>query len=90
MNPEGWYLDPFGTHAERWFSDGRPTALVRDGNTEAKDAPPADEFPGQLTPAPETASSSDDLKRADDATRVDQSFSAKEGVDAGFEFNPFC
>jgi hypothetical protein len=34
---EGWYKDPTGHHSERWFSDGTPTALVRDGQVEAHD-----------------------------------------------------
>ena len=34
---EGWYKDPTGHHSERWFSDGTPTALVRDGHTTAQD-----------------------------------------------------
>ena len=29
MNAEGWYVDPYGLHGARWFSDGTPTALVR-------------------------------------------------------------
>jgi hypothetical protein len=37
---EGWYRDPFGTHENRWFSDGEPTALVRDGRNEGNDPPP--------------------------------------------------
>jgi hypothetical protein len=45
---EGWYLDPFGRHEQRWFSDGRPTALVRDGNADAQDTPPADAWDGPL------------------------------------------
>lgn len=40
MNAEGWYLDPYGLHDERWFSDGSPTALVRDGRTVSQDTPP--------------------------------------------------
>jgi hypothetical protein len=43
MNAEGWYVDPFGEHDERWFSDGHPTSLVRDGAVESRDEPPSDE-----------------------------------------------
>jgi hypothetical protein len=32
---EGWYLDPYGIHEQRWMSGGRPTRLVRDAGTEA-------------------------------------------------------
>jgi len=31
MAEEGWYSDPYRLHEHRWFSDGKPTALVRDG-----------------------------------------------------------
>jgi hypothetical protein len=30
VNAEGWYVDPFGSHEARWFSDGVPTGLVRE------------------------------------------------------------
>lgn len=29
--PEGWQPDSLGQHEVRWFSDGQPTTLVRDG-----------------------------------------------------------
>jgi hypothetical protein len=41
MPAEGWYSDPSGAHEARWYSEGRPTALVRDGTTESHDPPPA-------------------------------------------------
>ena len=37
---QGWHADPFGTHEQRYFSAGQPTALVRDGSREANDPPP--------------------------------------------------
>jgi len=37
VRPQGWYRDPFGKHDERWFSDGRPTSLVRDQGSESDD-----------------------------------------------------
>lgn len=40
--PQGWYEDPFRLHEARYFSDGRPTKLVRDGDTESYDEPPAE------------------------------------------------
>ena len=53
--PQGWFLDPFGEHEARYFSNGWPTSVVRDGETELYHEPPAGasgfEF-GQLTPAP--------------------------------------
>ncbi len=40
MTAQGWYRDPYGVHEDRYFSDGHPTKLVRDGAVEAYDAPP--------------------------------------------------
>lgn len=37
--PQGWQVDPFGRHAERWISAGTATALVRDGDREGHDPP---------------------------------------------------
>ena len=41
---QNWCIDPFGTHEERWFSRGIPTALVRDHGVEAQDPPPDSAF----------------------------------------------
>lgn len=48
MKAQGWYQDPFQVHELRWFSDGAPTSLVRDGGVEADDAPPAPAYAGPL------------------------------------------
>lgn len=51
MNPQGWYKDPFGVHEARWFSQGRPTALVRNGSEILRDRPPPDgDYDGPLEP----------------------------------------
>ncbi|MGO9456579.1 MAG: hypothetical protein ACLP62_05965 [Acidimicrobiales bacterium] len=47
---EGWYHDPFEHHQDRWFSNGRPTSLVRDQGLESHDAPPAEDCPALLEP----------------------------------------
>jgi hypothetical protein len=66
MHAEGWYEDPFGVHEARWFSDGLPTALVRDGRSESQDAPPRATYDGDVTPVDvEHADGGDDLLRAD-------------------------
>jgi hypothetical protein len=66
MEAEGWYQDPFGLHQHRWFSAGRPTALVRDGAVESHDPPPAGSFDGPLVEASRPdGPSGDDMKRAD-------------------------
>jgi hypothetical protein len=79
---EGWYVDPFGTHAARWFSDGVPTALVRDeSGVESRDEPPTTTFQGDLEPVPEIdASNGDDLLRADSGDPGDQIFDPDAAV----------
>jgi hypothetical protein len=66
VSAEGWYKDPFGAHEARWFSDGKPTLLVRDGATESHDEPPSTDYDLPLVPVndaePEDGS---DLLRAD-------------------------
>jgi hypothetical protein len=65
----GWYVDPWGIHGERWFSEGRPTGLVRDGRVvHHGQHPPPGEIPGPLIPTstPGPAGGAD-LRRADDA-----------------------
>jgi hypothetical protein len=39
-NAQNWCSDPFGLHQARWFSNGIPTALVRDDGVESQDPPP--------------------------------------------------
>lgn len=64
---EGWYLDPYGIHEQRWMSAGRPTSLVRDAGTEANDEPPEGPPSKPLLPAPVSESAlGRDLRRADD------------------------
>ncbi|HXQ75841.1 MAG TPA: hypothetical protein VN791_05040 [Acidimicrobiales bacterium] len=72
MEAEGWYVDPFSLHGDRWFSDGRPTALVRDDGRESHDPPPDRPFRGPLVEAtvPE-AENGDDLRRVGDAGTPD-------------------
>jgi hypothetical protein len=40
---QGWSADPFELHEVRYFSAGRPTKLVRDGDVESYDDPPSEE-----------------------------------------------
>lgn len=46
---QNWCIDPFGSHEERWFSRGMPTALVRDHCVEAQDPPPDSAFAHQYS-----------------------------------------
>ena len=50
MEAEGWYLDPYQLHNERWFSAGEPTSLVRDHGVESRDEPPDRPCPDPTTP----------------------------------------
>lgn len=52
---EGWYVDPYGAHEARWFSEGTPTDLVRDGGRDSRHRPPDTPALGPFTPAPEAA-----------------------------------
>jgi hypothetical protein len=47
---QGWQPDPFGRHQSRYFSAGRPTYLVRDGQVEGSD--PVEQIPPQAQPRP--------------------------------------
>jgi hypothetical protein len=68
MNAEGWFVDPFARHAARWFSDGTPTALVRDAAGESQDPPPESTWTGTLERvASEGTPDGGDLRRADGA-----------------------
>lgn len=51
---QGWYGDPFRLHSARWFSNGSPTALVRDNGVESQDPPPSTWYINNLLPAPQT------------------------------------
>jgi hypothetical protein len=85
MRAEGWYRDPFRLHTDRWFSDGRPTDLVRDHGVESRDAPPPEAFAGPLTESPETpAADGADLLRADDAT-AGRRYSRSEAIGRAIE-----
>jgi len=75
MNEEGWYLDPYGRHEARWISVGTPTALVRDGEVESQDPPPATPVEGTLVPVEVTpATDGSDLRRADEAEAGSEPF----------------
>ena len=67
--PEGWFLDPFCRHHDRYFAGGKPTGLVRDGEDESFDPPPELLLSAPLVPVPliGPSGSPHDLKRADDA-----------------------
>ncbi|HEX9032833.1 MAG TPA: hypothetical protein VF834_13410 [Streptosporangiaceae bacterium] len=65
MQAQGWYVDPYGAHEQRWFSDGAPTSLVLDGAVTSRDAPPDAPPPLPLVSV-EPVDSGGDLIRADE------------------------
>jgi hypothetical protein len=70
MHEEGWFRDPYGLHEDRWFSNGAPTKLVRDGNSEHYDAPPSNDLPVDplvRSDSPSERPGPENLLRADDA-----------------------
>jgi hypothetical protein len=67
VRAQGWYRDPYSVHEDRYFSDGQPTRLVRDGDLESYDPPPPGPLTAELVEIPETeAGDGRDLRRADD------------------------
>jgi hypothetical protein len=84
---EGWYKDPFGLHAARWFSDGTPTQLVRDGDgAESYDQPPSPTYEGELEPITgDPADDGSDLLRADAGNPDDQIFDPNAAVGGVWE-----
>jgi hypothetical protein len=68
MDAEGWYLDPYKKHTDRWFSSGQPTKLVRDDGIESYDPPPDEPVSVPLVESPEKEPHDGaDLRRADDS-----------------------
>jgi len=69
IGAEGWYKDPYRKHDDRWFSDDKPTSLVRDGRIASQDPPPDTPLPTTLVPSEVSnqPSDGDDLRRTEDA-----------------------
>jgi hypothetical protein len=91
MKAEGWYQDPYRIHEDRWYSDGTPTALVRDAGVEAKDPPPSKDAPaGALVRSvPDHVSAGpDDLRRADDPDAGETPDYTEAVFEAAREFLP--
>jgi hypothetical protein len=64
---EGWFIDPYGRHEQRWMSNGQATKLVRDGRVERTDEPTDVPPDVPLVRAPENGlASPKDVLRADD------------------------
>jgi hypothetical protein len=84
VDEEGWFLDPFGAHEQRWFSAGSPTKLVRDRGVESYDPPPGRAVARPLVPVAERqAPAAATFRRADDAERHSDSDGALKRADDG-------
>ena len=81
--PEGWCLDPYGHHEQRWFSAGRPTALVRDAVRESRDPPPDAPPPRPVEAAPEAETPTERADPYDPDTARDHIFRAAMWGDIG-------
>jgi hypothetical protein len=82
MRAEGWYQDPYTRHTDRWFSDGKPTALVRDAGVESHDPPPFTPYSGKLIESATTElEDGADLRRADDMDEGAALDSGKSAID---------
>jgi hypothetical protein len=91
MKAEGWYRDPYGTHEDRWYSDGPPTSLVRDAGAESKDPPPPGVVPSEplvLSVPHHGDAGPSDLRRADDAEAGGDPDYTKRAFDVFGEFAP--
>jgi hypothetical protein len=75
VSDEGWYLDPYGRHEQRWFTSGHPTALIRNGAVDGNDPPPGP-LPHKPVPIADAIGDAADLRRADDLEA--NSYSAPE------------
>jgi UDP:flavonoid glycosyltransferase YjiC (YdhE family) len=76
---EGWYTDPWERHEARWFSDGKPTNLVRDAGVEG-DSPPPDDPPSAVPEeieAPVWNLKGADLRRVGDDERSAAGYSER-------------
>jgi len=60
VKEQGWYIDPYCLHEARWFSDGTPTALVRDKGTTSQDPPPNTPYTVKPEAIPDPASLADE------------------------------
>jgi hypothetical protein len=80
VREQGWYVDPYGLHGERWYSAGSPTSLVRDDGIESRDAAPPEPPPVLPVPVTRAPTSVRDKKRADDAVTGGSPYDGERGA----------
>jgi len=92
MRAQGWYRDPYNVHEDRYFSDGQPTKLVRDGGAQSYDPPPPGPPEAELVEVPHgERSDGTDMRRADDSksgTVYDPSATAWSTIDSAGVYGP--
>ncbi len=87
---EGWYVDPYGEHEARWFSDGHPTSLIQDGHIEGRDDPPDRPVDGLLKRVESAQDpTANDQRRADDAGSDQPDYSRKAADVANEAIGPW-
>lgn len=92
VQAQGWYRDPYSVHEDRYFSDGQPTKLVRDGGVDGYDPPPPGPPEAELVAVPDSQpSDGDDLRRADDrsaGTVYNPKATAWSAIDSALVYGP--
>jgi len=92
VKAQGWYRDPYNIHEDRYFSEGQPTKLVRDGEAESYDPPPPGPPEGELVKVPDSVpSDGTDMRRADDrkaGIAYDPNATAWSTIDSAFVYGP--
>ena len=92
MTAQGWYRDPYGVHEDRYFSDGKPTRLVRDSGAECYDPPPAGAPEAELVAVPQIQpNDGSDLRRSDDSSAGavnDYKATAWGAIDSALVYGP--
>jgi hypothetical protein len=86
VKAQGWYRDPYCLHQDRYFSDGQPTKLVRDGEAECYDPPPPGPPLVNLVEVPDTPSANgSDLYRADNSSARPATYDGKAALRAALD-----
>jgi len=86
VKAQGWYRDPYLVHEDRYFSDGQPTKLVRDGDEELYDPPPPGPPKVELVEVRHNdPPNGGDLRRADDQAAGSAAYDSKAAFWAQIE-----
>lgn len=80
-----WHVDPWLRHQARYFSEGQPTSLVRDGTHESTDPPPP--VPALVAEPPPAALTQEDEipQRVFRGADFERSWGGSQGYDRGVD-----